>query len=225
MNKYIIYIVILLVLGSGVWLISQKNKKDGGNIPQSAEANVDNAMLSDGQYAVSEGSKVHWEGKKPLILGYKDDGVISIKSGSFTVENGEIKSGEIILDMNSISVEKTGKENGAGGSMLENHLKSDDFFSVENYPEAKFVISSVGSTEAGIYDVRGDLTLKGITKPVAFTAYAYNNNGQDMLKSDFTIDRTDWDIRYASNKFFSDLADSVIDDNIYISFDIPVSKQ
>jgi hypothetical protein len=39
-------------------------------------------------------------------------------------------------------------------------------------------------------------------------------------KATFEIDRTEWDIKYGSGKFFKDLGDKVINDNFQISFDL-----
>src|SRR5688500_3516454 len=47
------------------------------------------------------------------------------------------------------------------------HLQTPDFFDAERYPELRFVSSSVDSHEGELV-VRGDLTIRGVTKPVEF---------------------------------------------------------
>lgn len=49
--------------------------------------------------------------------------------------------------------------------MRDNHLKSADFFDVEKFPELRFASTKVERTDDG-YKVVGDLTIKGITRPV-----------------------------------------------------------
>ncbi len=224
MGKYIVIILVAIVIVAG-WLFWKKDKKESENIAGTMTEKINNESLADGQYSLPNGGEVNWTGKKILVLGYEDHGVIKIKEGNFSVVNGNIDAGQVIFDMNSISTNRTGKEDGGGGDMLTRHLKSDDFFAVERFPEATFVISQVNMTEPGIYLVRGNLTVKDISNPVEFTAYAYKKDGQDMIKAELNIDRTNWDIKYGSNKFFADLADRAIDDIIYLSFDLSVSRQ
>ena len=51
---------------------------------------------------------------------------------------------------------------------LEGHLKSGDFFEVEEFPTASYEITKVTENTAGDYNtlLEGNLTIKGITKPV-----------------------------------------------------------
>lgn len=55
-----------------------------------------------------------------------------------------------------------------GNEERDAHLQSDDFFSVEQYPEMTFTATSFDIDEAGNGSVTGDLTIKGTTKPVTF---------------------------------------------------------
>ncbi len=48
----------------------------------------------------------------------------------------------------------------------DGHLKSDDFFSAEKYPTINFVSSSFTKKAGNDYSLKGDLTVKGITKPI-----------------------------------------------------------
>lgn len=50
----------------------------------------------------------------------------------------------------------------------DTHLKSADFFDVEKYPELRFVSTKVQRTDDG-YTLTGDLTIRGVTKPVTLT--------------------------------------------------------
>ena len=56
---------------------------------------------------------------------------------------------------------------GLNGKLI-GHLKSDDFFSVEKYPEAALVITEKAGFNGNQAHVKGDLTVKGITNPVEF---------------------------------------------------------
>lgn len=50
----------------------------------------------------------------------------------------------------------------------DNHLKSADFFGIETHPQASFASTEVRKTGDNTLEVSGDLTIKGVTKPVTF---------------------------------------------------------
>ena len=112
---------------------------------------------------------------------------------------------------------------------LENHLKSDDFFSVEKNPTAIFAISSVtaladGNKEGNNFTLAGSLTIKGITNEISFPA-KINFDGNDMSAAGTaTIDRSKYNVRYGSTSFFDDLGDKAIYDEFKLNFNIKASK-
>ena len=107
---------------------------------------------------------------------------------------------------------------------LIGHLKSADFFDVENNSFSAFAITGV-EVKDGKTMVKGNLTIKGIKKNIEFPA-TVNVNGDEVTftSGTFNIDRTEWDVKYNSGKFFEDLKDKLIDDNIELSFDIKATK-
>jgi polyisoprenoid-binding protein YceI len=52
----------------------------------------------------------------------------------------------------------------------DTHLRSADFFDVEKYPTMTFKVTSIESLEGDTYLVRGDLTIKDTTRPIALDA-------------------------------------------------------
>lgn len=60
----------------------------------------------------------------------------------------------------------------------DNHLRSADFFDVENHPKMTFKATSIKKTDDGEYDVTGDLTIRGTTKPQTF-AVTFEGSGKD----------------------------------------------
>jgi len=57
-----------------------------------------------------------------------------------------------------------------GNDARDNHLRSADFFDVENHPELTFRSTTVRSLGDGMYEVDGDLTMRGVTQPVTLEA-------------------------------------------------------
>jgi len=94
--------------------------------------------------------------------------VISTVTGSFKNFEGTVEAEgddfadakiEFSLDINSVD---TGQEQRDG------HLKSADFFDAEKYPHITFKSTSITKESDDDYKLTGDLTIKGITKPVTF---------------------------------------------------------
>lgn len=141
-------------------------------------------------------------------------GTIGLSSGVLEFEKDALVGGQFEIDMTSIIV--TDLE-GEWKDKLEGHLKAPDFFGVEDFGTATFVITKVAPKGTpGDYKVTGDLTIKGITKEIRF----YTNLSKDGLAvADITIDRTDYDIKYGSSSFF----DSLGDKTIYDDFDLKIS--
>ena len=117
-----------------------------------------------------------------------------------------------------------------GNKDLENHLMSDDFFSVDKFPTAHFEISK---TEKIIdpqpggpnYDVTGDLTIKGVKNSLTFPALIKLSEDGLEAKAKFKMDRTKWNVRYNSGKFFADVGDGAISDAIGLEIHLFTSKQ
>ena len=140
---------------------------------------------------------------------------------------GQITSGEVIMDMVTI-VDKDLANNDANKIKLETHLKSADFFDVENYSEAKFVITNVTPVVDGTvnqYNVTADLTIKDKTNSVNFPAIIVAADNQLTASGEFTIDRTLWDIRWGSDKFFDDLGDKILNDEIKFTINLQADVQ
>ena len=158
-------------------------------------------------------SVVNWKGYK--VLG-SHTGTINLKSGSLEMQDGALVGGSFEIDMNSIKC--TDLSGGAAGK-LEGHLKSGDFFGVEEYPTATFTITNVVSRgTAGSYKITGDLTIKESTKPVRFNVQISEEDGTNVATGEVEIDRSDFDIRYGSGSFFDDLGDRTI----YDEFDLDI---
>jgi polyisoprenoid-binding protein YceI len=165
----------------------------------------------------TEASVVEWLGKK--VAG-QHNGTLKIKNGTVEISDNQIKGGSFVLDMTSIvNLDIEGEE---WRTKLENHLKSDDFFNVSEFPEGKFEIQNISKKDDGKLDIEGTLTIKNISKPVVFAADLMNHNGVYHAKAKTTINRTEWDIRYNSGKWFdpNQLGDKLIYDEIEIGLDI-----
>lgn len=165
-----------------------------------------------GTYVVdTDRSTLEWKGEK---IGGAHSGTVDIISGSITAEGQFFTKGQFEIDMTTIeSPEAPG---------LADHLKNDDFFSVSSYPKATFVFTGIQPTEGNQYQITGNLTLKGQTHTITFPATLTRANEGYKADAEFTIDRTVWGIRFGSNKFFDNLGDKVIKDDITFTLHLEV---
>ncbi len=164
-------------------------------------------------------STINWGAKK--VTG-THAGTVPLESGTLVVDNDKLKGGSFVADIKSLVVtDVTDKEmNGK----LTNHLKSDDFFSVEKHPQAKLVISSVTPKGGNAYDVTGKLTIKGITQDVKFPATVTADAKKVTANAKVAIDRTKYDIKFRSTNFFENLGDKAIDNDFTLDVSLVANK-
>ena len=173
------------------------------------------ANLSAQNYnADLKASVLDWTGKK---ISGKHYGKISLKEGSITLKDNKLVSGKFIIDMNSITVEDL---TGGSRDKLTGHLKSDDFFSTEKFAFSTLEITGSEPFINNKAVVNGKLTIKDITHPVSFTV---SRNGSEYT-STVDVDRTLYNIRYGSGKFFQNLGDNMIDDNFILEVKLLVTQ-
>jgi polyisoprenoid-binding protein YceI len=165
-------------------------------------------------------SKVKWNGKKVTGEHY---GTIELKSGTLEVEDNKIKSGSFQMDMTTIVNEDISNE--SMNKKLVGHLKSDDFFSVDNHPVATLALKEAKHKSGNTHSFTGDLTIKGITHPVVFDAEVKFSGNKLEAGGKMEVDRTLYDIRYGSGKFFAGLGDNLIYDTFTLDFDIVATAE
>lgn len=176
---------------------------------------IDGNTLSGVLVVTEDNADFIWRGKK--VTG-RHNGKVS-GEGEVSIENNLVTRGKIAVDMTSISVDDVKDEE--SNAKLTNHLKSDDFFAVKEFPVSYVVINSSSDNGDGTYSFSGTLTLKGIEGLVSGT-YTIEQAGGDYteLNGGFEFDRSKFDVRYGSGSFFEDLGDRMIYDEVNISFSL-----
>ncbi len=159
-------------------------------------------------------STINWKGYKPTG---SHNGIISLTSGELIMEEGVIKGGSFMVNMSTI-------KDADGSEKLEGHLKSADFFEIEVYPTSTFEIKN-SSIEDGKTILTGDITIKGITKQLTFSAVVTETEGTVTLTSEtIQINRTDFNVKYKSKSFFNDLKEKFINDEFDLQVTIVATK-
>lgn len=222
-NTYLISGIIVVVAILGFIFASKKTEapveKDDTSKNETTEAS--NVVFSDGVYKLeTDSSAISWEGE--YLTGLKENGTVKLRSGEVRVTDGMISGGEFVIDMNTI-------ESIPHKDRLVDHLKSPDFFDAAKFETSKFVLRSVAPSssegaQAGRFVIAGDLTVKGITKPISFMTTITSDQNNLTTKGSFAINRADWEIKYNSATFFSNLGDKIIRDAVTLGLDLKAQK-
>ena len=183
---------------------------------EAVEPVTQDTVLEDGSYTISsEQSLVAWLGKKKLVQS-THTGTFPVSAGSLEVVEGKLDSGSLTMDIENLQVTDS------SGDSLAGHLKNEDFFNVSEHPTAQFTFDSI--TMGDVVTLNGQLTMKGVTKPVAVPVTLEATEGNLLVSGMMEIDRTQWDITFGSDSFFQGLGDNVIDDMVQIDFVIDAQK-
>ena len=174
-------------------------------------------------------SSATWTGKK---LAGTHTGKVSFKSGEFEYKKNKLSKGEVVIDLTSITNEDL--KDAEYNKKLIGHLKSEDFFNVEKFPTATFKIntfSEIHNIVAGQPDMelKGTLTIKGITKPYSTKVFMTPNEAGFDIKGKIMIERTQFGLKYNAKKFLStdklkEIGDKLIDDNFEVEVNLVAKK-
>ncbi len=192
-----------------------------GKTPEKLDDPQTHVMITDGRYTVnSDISLVEWTGRNPSSSHF---GTVGISNGEIDIHNGTI-TGAVEIDMNTIhNINLEGDEL---QNVLEDHLRSDDFFFTKMFPKAVFTVKESKRIEpawltAPNYHIKGELKLRGVSGDLEFDATtAVIDDGSLTIEAHFDIDRTRWNIIYGSTRFFQHLGMHKVFDLISIQFRI-----
>jgi polyisoprenoid-binding protein YceI len=97
-------------------------------------------------------------------------------------------SGKIVLDRaaktGSVDVTIDAKSVNTGFALFNGHIQGEDYFSTEKFPTITFKSTAVKFDGDKPVAVEGNLTIKGVTKPVTLTVTSFHSMPHPMLKKD-----------------------------------------
>jgi polyisoprenoid-binding protein YceI len=107
------------------------------------------------------------------------------------------------------------------------HLRSNDFFDMDNYPEITFKSTSVQKVDDEHYRVTGDLTVKGVTQPIAIP-FELSGPVQDPwgmtrigLEGRAEINRKDWGVNF---NVALEAGGLLVSEKVTLEFDVAAVK-
>ena len=159
-----------------------------------------------------ESSRVNWKGE---MLGiYSHYGTVDLESASLSMQGDMVSEGEFVIDLQTMVATDENYSEDRPKERLIGHLKSPDFFDVENYPTARFVITDVSGGK-----VTGDLTIRGNTHSETFDDITLQKEGDTyMVTGKLIFGRDKYDVNFETG-----FQDRVLSDDIEIEVELVAS--
>jgi polyisoprenoid-binding protein YceI len=152
-----------------------------------------------------KGSTIGWRGTG---LGGRAvrTGTVTAANGMFVIRHEQLTSGTFTVDMRSV----------------DGALRGPALFDVARYPTAVFNSTGMKRVGQARWQVSGDLTMRGVTRPISFdTDVRWEELGHMIATSSFTIDRRQWGIGDRD----AGIADDVVDPTIQLSVSLDARRK
>ncbi|MCX6282721.1 MAG: YceI family protein [Bacteroidetes bacterium] len=128
--------------------------------------------------------------------------VISEVEGSLKIFNGSMEASKADFTDAKINFTADVSSINTDNEMRDKHLKSDDFFNAEKFPKITFKSTAFKKLKDNKYQLKGELTIRDITKPVSFDVI-YGGTAKDpwgnihiAFKASTTINRFDYNLKW-----------------------------
>jgi polyisoprenoid-binding protein YceI len=162
-------------------------------------------------------------------VGKNHPGTFKLNYGAVAVEHDTVSGGSFVININSMKLEQA--DNNIQ-KKLRPHLLSGDFFNANEFKTASFEITNVvpyelekdakkSLVEGANFTIRGNLTLKDVTKNVTFPAHIDLDGNTLKADSNFDIDRREWQMNYGNDKT---LGNSFISETVNIELHLEAMK-
>src|SRR5262245_8410983 len=150
--------------------------------------------LADDFTLTGDNTKITFLGTKK---GGQHDGGFKTLTGKASVDKNDLTTLKISVDIDTKSIYSDNEK-------VTSHLKTGDFFAVEANPKATFTSTKI--EKAGDeYKITGDFMMLGKTKSITFPAKMSAGANGLSIDATFTIDRTDWGMKYSTAKVNKDV--------------------
>jgi polyisoprenoid-binding protein YceI len=141
-------------------------------------------------------------------------------AGTFTIDGSDPAASRAELTIEAASIDTRNADRDA-------HLRSNDFFAMDTYPQLRFVSTAVEQLSATDYRVTGDLTLRGVTKPVTieleYTGAAVDPWGNTRVgfEGATQINRKDWGVNWNTAL---EAGGVLVSEKVTLEFEISATK-
>lgn len=148
----------------------------------------------DGTYTIDAAhSRVGFSARHAMVTTVRGQFNEFEGTATFDAANPAASSAQVVIKTASIDTHQADRDG---------HLRSDDFFAAETYPEIRFVSTAATLVDAETWELTGDLTIKDVTKPVTIT-FEYTGSATDPFgnqrvgfEGGVTVNRKDWGLTW-----------------------------
>jgi polyisoprenoid-binding protein YceI len=168
--------------------------------------------------------------KNHTEIGFKVRHFVSKVGGRFARFEGTISLDRSKPEDTAVDVKIDAASLDTGNPNRDKHLNSPDFFDTAKFPDITFKSTKVASKGKDTYEVTGDLTMRGVTKPVTLTVTAngFTNDGRGGQKTGFDIagrlNRKDWGVNWNAMVDSSPMLSDDVDILITVEANKPAPK-
>ncbi len=154
--------------------------------------------------------------------------VISTVTGQFAQYSGEVTTDDDSFTNAQVSLTIDVASISTNNAQRDGHLKSEEFFAVEKYPQITFKSTSVEKTGSDAFKLTGDLTIRDVTKPVTLNVeqggVATDMYGNTKAGFDVTgkINRKDFGLTWNG---VTEAGSVVVSDEVKIVASVQFAKQ
>jgi polyisoprenoid-binding protein YceI len=150
----------------------------------------------------------HYEVSKDFSIEFKSKD----PSGSFKTMEGQIDFDEKDLASSNFDFKIDVRSISTGNGMMTKKAQTPEWFDSAKYPYAKFKSTKVEKKEGNLYNITGNLTIKGITKTVTVPANYAKAGSKITFKGTFNVNRIDFKVGKKSD---------AVPDIMKVNFEIP----
>jgi polyisoprenoid-binding protein YceI len=207
--------ILFLIAGFGLAACTGGTNNQESSDEQSEEMTTETTADETAEAVMmtvnTENSQVAWEG---TMMGmYSHEGIVKVKEGQLEVAGDEVVGGSFVVDLTTITPtdENYNPEEGKSKDKLVQHLSSDDFFKVEEFPTASFTVTSYDAENNALI---GDLTIRGKTNQETIENVSIDPSTGNATGT-LTFDRTKYDV-----SFQHPAQEMVLSDEIELEIDL-----
>jgi polyisoprenoid-binding protein YceI len=152
-------------------------------------------------------------------FGFKVRHFVSKVGGRFTKFDGTIEVDRANPAASAVHLTIDARSLDTGNPDRDKHLNSADFFDTAKFPQITFTSTKIAAKGKDVYEVTGDLTMRGVTKPVVLTVAAngFANDGRGGQKTGFDVTGK------LNRKDFGVSWNGIVDGNAMLSNDVDLA--
>jgi polyisoprenoid-binding protein YceI len=177
--------------------------------------------MPDSLFVHPTAAQVRWKGTNFAGIG-EHEGTVALSSGLMVIRHGKLTASNFTIDMRRLQVTDVPVIEPVSRRTLRTRLMGAGLLDVERFPTATFVATDAKRIGDARWQVSGDLTMRGVTRPITFaTDIAWPEVGHMIATSSFSIDRRQWGLAFTGSR----LPNALADDDVQLSIRLDARRR